>query len=447
MLGFFHDDLENLIMARRSARNGSQFGDSNNERSNHGNSIEETGDPSNRLRGTEGQLNGAGSNGGKQKGADSQSANSTDSNSNRAVSNVSRSAYGAESMPILGRKTTEPAPAKKSPETERSLTHSPYFCGTIYERMSEDLHLAGMSQRTHEGYLRAVRKLADYWKTSPDKITEQQLRKHFLFLKNDCEFASGSLRVAYSGIKFFYTRSCRRHWETLAQMRVPASQTLPEVITREQVHKIIEACRTLRMATYFWTAYSLGLRMQEALCLEVGDIDSARMMVHVHRGKGAKDRYIPLPESTLVMLREYWKTHRHPRFMFPADGRDHRGINLRRGPSNAVTVMSPTAVQGAMKQITRKLHFGKKVSIHTLRHSFATHLLEAGISLRAIQQYLGHSSLQTTMVYLHLTDSAAIDVRQVINELFVRPNDYQSSAASSKPSTPAASVSKRSQQE
>jgi site-specific recombinase XerD len=155
------------------------------------------------------------------------------------------------------------------------------------------------------------------------------------------------------------------------------------------------------------------------------------MMVHVHRGKGAKDRYIPLPESTLLMLREFWKTHRHPRFLFPADGRNHRygrpakrtGTGAEPVPfaSQSTTPMSVTAVQGAIKQITRKIDFGKKISTHTLRHCYATHLVEAGVPLRLIQQYLGHSSLQTTMIYLHLTHTAAVDALRVLNELFRRP--------------------------
>lgn len=294
------------------------------------------------------------------------------------------------------------------------MSHSPFFTGKLYQKMSDDLHLAGMSERTHAGYLRAVRKLADYCQTSPDKITEAQLRKFFLHMKNDLHYAYGTLRVAFSGIKFFYTRTCRRPWKTLATMKLQNAKTLPEVITREQVRRIIDATTSQRMETYFWTVYSLGLRMQEALNLQVGDIDGDRRLVHVHRGKGAKDRYVPLPTSTLHLLRQYWATHRHPRFLFPADGRNHTGM------STAKTTMSPTAVQGAIKKITRQLNFGKKVSTHTLRHSYATHLLEAGVSLRAIQQYMGHSSLQTTMVYLHLTETADVQARKVIERLFQR---------------------------
>jgi site-specific recombinase XerD len=203
-------------------------------------------------------------------------------------------------------------------------------------------------------------------------------------------------------------------------MRIKDVKSLPEILTIEQVHQIIDHCTTLRMAVYFWTVYSLGLRMNEALHLQIGDIDADRMMVHIHRGKGAKDRYIPLPTSTLLALRRFWLTHRHPKFLFPADGRNHRGVSLVQEHSLAKTPMSETAVQGAIKLITKQLNFGKKVSTHTLRHSYATHLLEAGISLRQIQQFLGHSSLQTTMIYLHLTHTAAIDALRVINELFRR---------------------------
>ncbi|MCA9180162.1 MAG: site-specific integrase [Planctomycetales bacterium] len=299
-------------------------------------------------------------------------------------------------------------------------THSNYFTGKLYTRMAEDLHLGGMGERTHAGYLRAVRKLAEYCKASPDKITEDQLRHFFLHMKNDLHYAYGTLRVAFSGIKFFYTRTCKRDWQTLKQMKLQNVKSLPEVITRKQVLQIIGLARTQRMAVYFWTVYSLGLRMQEGLNLQVGDVDGQRGMVHVHRGKGAKDRYVPLPTSTLGLLRQYWCTHRHKQLLFPADGRDHK-LTTQPGRSTATTCMSPKAVQDAIKKITTQIDFGKKVSLHTLRHSYATHLLEAGVSLKAIQKYLGHSSLQTTMIYLHLTDSAEVDSRKVIEQMFQRP--------------------------
>jgi site-specific recombinase XerD len=294
--------------------------------------------------------------------------------------------------------------------------HSPYFHGALYQQMSEDLQLTGKAERTVHGYLRAVRQLADHCRKAPDEITEAELRRYFLHLRNQRKFAYGSLRVALSGIRFFYATTCKRDWNVLAMLRLKNVSALPEVITRTQVRQIILAASTQRMRIFFWTVYSMGLRLGEALHLEVGDIDSQRKLIHIHRGKGAKDRYVPISQFTLEALRRYWRTHRHRRFLFPADGRNH---TLRPGAiSSAKTPMSMTAPQGAIKKITRQLDFGKKVTIHTLRHSFATHLLEAGVSLRVIQQYLGHSSLMTTIEYLHLTDVAASDARDTVEQLF-----------------------------
>ena len=289
-----------------------------------------------------------------------------------------------------------------------------YFSGTLYQKMNEDLQLAGMSKRTVHGYLRAVRQLADYAQKTPDKISEAQLRRYFLYLKNEKQLAYGSIRVAYSGIKFFYTRTCKRSWETLATMKLKRAKTLPEVLTREQVHQIIDTARVERIAVYFWTVYSMGLRLEEARNLQVGDLDAKRMFVHIHRGKGAKDRYVPLPTSTLLWLRRHWVTHRHPRFLFPAEGRDHKQS------ATAKTPIQTTTLQSAMGRVAKQLSFNKRVSIHTLRHSYATHLLEAGVSLKVIQQYLGHSSLQTTMIYLHLTDTAEENARETIEKIFRR---------------------------
>ena len=291
---------------------------------------------------------------------------------------------------------------------------SQFFDGKLYEAMRDDLQLAGMSNRTVHGYLRAVRQMADYCQRRPNKITEAQLRKYFLYLKNEKKFAYGSMRVAFSGIKFFYTRTCKRSWETLATMKLQQAKTLPEVLTINQVHRIIDACRVERIAVYFWTVYSMGMRLDEARNLQVGDIDAERRMVHIHRGKGAKDRYVPLPTFTLHWLRQHWLTHQHPRFLFPAEGRNHKQSTIAKTPIQTSTV------QKAIGKIAKELQFAKRVSIHTLRHSYATHLLEAGVSLKVIQQYLGHTSLQTTMVYLHLTETAQANAREKIELIFKR---------------------------
>jgi site-specific recombinase XerD len=152
--------------------------------------------------------------------------------------------------------------------------------------------------------------------------------------------------------------------------------------------------------------------LNEALALQVGDIDSQRMRIHVHRGKGAKDRLVPLPASTLEVLREYWKTHRHPTLLFPKT--NVKGVVI----SSTRQTMSESTVQGALRRTVIELQFTRNISVHCLRHSYATHLLEAGVNLRLLQQYLGHSSLKTTARYLHLTscgqENAALKINGVM---------------------------------
>ena len=281
----------------------------------------------------------------------------------------------------------------------------------LRKKMHQDLQLAGLSEGTQDVYLRAVRRLAVHFDTPPDVLNEAQVRDYLLHLKNDRKLASSSLSIAYCAIKFFYSHTAPRDWPTLQRIRVQKEKRLPDVLSIDEVRQLIGAVRKLRYRTYFSTVYSLGLRRNEGLHLQVRDIDSARMLVHVHRGKGAKDRFVPLPARTLALLREYWVTHRNPVWLFPDIGSDQRQAVSSDRP------MSKDGVQHAMQRVVHQLGLRKAVSIHTLRHSYATHLLEAGVNLRLIQQYLGHSSLQTTMVYLHLTTVSQEQAIAVINKL------------------------------
>jgi site-specific recombinase XerD len=278
--------------------------------------------------------------------------------------------------------------------------------------MHEDLQLAGLAEGTQTAYLRIVRKLAAHYNKAPDRLTEQQVREYLLYLMNHPrKYSPSSLKTAAAGIIFFYTHTVPRDWQTLKKLRIPRPQSLPDVLSIDEVHRLIDAVRTPHNRAFFWTVYSLGLRLQEGLNLQVGDIDSARMVVHVHRGKGAKDRFIPLPLRTLTILRQHWSTHHNPLWLFPATGRDHAQA------ASATEPMARPSVHGAMKRVVQELGFRKRVTIHTLRHSYATHLLEAGVNLRLIQQYLGHSSLQATMIYLHLTSLGQEQARDTIEKL------------------------------
>jgi site-specific recombinase XerD len=220
------------------------------------------------------------------------------------------------------------------------------------------------------------------------------------------------MRICYCGIRFFFVNVLARDWHILSILRAQTEHRLPAVLSAQEVRNILAHVKTVHNHVYLSTVYSCGLRLHEGLYLEISDIDSQRMMIHVHRGKGAKDRYVPLPQSTLHLLRQYWRTHRHPSLLFPALGRSGTGAK------EAIHPMAKSSVQGAFRRAKWDAGVQKKgVSIHTLRHSYATHLLEAGVNLRVIQRYMGHARLETTMLYLHLTQKGQEDACQLINHV------------------------------
>lgn len=280
-----------------------------------------------------------------------------------------------------------------------------------YQRSMRALQLAGMGDRTQQCYTRAVRMLVDFYGKTPDLITETELENYFLHRRNVSKWSAATMRICYSGIKFFFINVLKRDWHTLSLIAAKREKRLPSVLSLDEIRKILGSVNTPQNKAFLTTVYSCGLRLNEALHLQVGDIDANLMRIHVHRGKGAKDRYVPLPNSTLLRLRDYWATHRNPVLIFPALG---RGGN--QGPT-ATIPMNKSSVQGALRRVLAQLKIKKRVSIHTLRHSYATHLLEAGVNIRRIQQYLGHSSLISTMVYLHLTTQGHEHAYGIINDL------------------------------
>lgn len=281
----------------------------------------------------------------------------------------------------------------------------------LRQKMIEDMQLRGLAEITQVKYVTAVRQLAEHYGKSPAQITEEELRQYFLYLKNVKKRSRSTCTIALCGIKFFYEQTLKRDWPTLTLVRPPRERKLPVILSREEVHHILGCLRQPHYRVCLSTIYSCGLRLQEGVNLQVSDIDSGRMMVHVHRGKGNKDRYVPLPQGTLEMLRACWVTHHHPVWLFPARG--PRGVPgaTATGPLNKSGVQR--AFQAALK--TSGVH--KHATVHTLRHSWATHLLEAGVNLRLIQTYLGHRSLSSTALYTHLTRQAEGIAAEAIDRL------------------------------
>ena len=286
----------------------------------------------------------------------------------------------------------------------------------LRQQMVAALELNGKSPATVEAYVREVALLSKFYRKRPDLISEEQLVRYLLHRKNNDRLAPTSMRICYSGLRFFYQRVLGWEWKLFALLRARRELRRPCVLSRAEVHRILQAAYPFHNQVYFTTLYSCGLRLQEGLHLEIGDIDSPRLMLHVHRGKGARDRVLPLPQKTLLLLRQYWKTHRHPRLLFPATGQNHQQASTASAP------MSRASVQGAFLKARLRAGISKRgISLHSLRHSYATHLLEAGVPLPTIQRFLGHSSLETTTVYLHLTPEGQQQAVAHINRLLEVP--------------------------
>ncbi len=285
----------------------------------------------------------------------------------------------------------------------------------LRKRMIECLQLRGLAERTQEAYTRAVRQLAVHYHKSPDQITEEELRQYFLHLKNVKLYSRNTMTIAICGIRFFYEKTLNRNWTIFGIVRPAPEKKLPVILSLEEVRLILGQIRLPRYKVCLTTIYSCGLRLQEGTNLHVADIDAGRHMIHIRHGKGAKDRYVPLPQSTLELLRQYWSTHRNRVLLFPAEGRDHIDLLLSTEP------MSKRSVQDAFRAALKESGNNKRASVHTLRHSWATHLLEAGVNLRLIQEWLGHASPATTSVYTHLTVKAealgADAINQIMNDL------------------------------
>ncbi|MAE62667.1 MAG: integrase [Phycisphaeraceae bacterium] len=267
----------------------------------------------------------------------------------------------------------------------------------LRDRMADDLKLAGYAESTQQCYIRAVRQLAQHYRQSPDTLTDQQIRDYFLHLKQDRHFARGSMSIAFSGIRFFYDKTCPKDLPSLKLIRIRHEKTIPDVLSRREVNKILGCIRLLRYRAVLTTIYSCGLRLQEGTHVQLGDVHADRMIIHVHRGKGAKDRYVILPEPTLVLLRHFWATHRNRVWLFPSPGRGGAGMSTADRP------IGLTSVQNAFSKALRDSKIRKAAWPHSLRHSYATHLLEEGVPLQVIQGLLGHQDIRTTTIYAHLT--------------------------------------------
>lgn len=284
----------------------------------------------------------------------------------------------------------------------------------LRQRMIEDLRLRGYAERTVEAYTGAVAQLARFFNQSPDQLTEEQVRDYLVHLATVKKVARSTHTIALCGIKFFYEQTLERQWTVLDVARPKKEKKLPVVLSRDEVWKILDSVRNPIYRVCFITIYSCGLRLMEGAHLQVPNVDGARKMLHV-TGKGAKDRCVPLPDATLELLREHWCTHKDPLCLFPATRQPSQPAS-----EAAVRPISRYSLQTAFQRALKQSGVRKRAHVHTLRHSYATHLLEAGVQLLAIQEYLGHSSPRSTAIYTHLTREIRDAALDPINRLVER---------------------------
>jgi integrase/recombinase XerD len=285
----------------------------------------------------------------------------------------------------------------------------------LRRQIIEEMQLRGYAQSTIKGYVQAVAQLARHYHRSPDKLEEDEVRRYLLHLAVDKKIARGSFSVVLGGLRFFYLQALGREWKSLDVAKPCSEKKLPVVLSRDEVWRVLDAVRIDVYRVCLTTIYACGLRLMEGASLQIPNVDSARGVLHV-RGKRGKDREVPLPTATLQLLRDHWRTHRCPIWLFPAPTRH----GIQDSVAHDCGPVTHDSVQSAFRQAVKKSGLHKRAHVHTLRHSYATHLLEDGVNLRLIQEYLGHSSLRTTAIYTHLTREIRDAARDPINRLMQR---------------------------
>jgi len=261
--------------------------------------------------------------------------------------------------------------------------------GRLQDQMKMDLELKNLSPRTRSCYLTWMKSFALHFHRSPDELGEKEIREYLHYLIQEKKASQSGVSQAYSALKFFYETTLKRDWNGFRIPRVQKGKKLPVVLSLQEVQAIFSATRNLKHRAVLMTIYSAGFRISEAVHLKVLDIDSQRMVIRVQQGKGQKDRYTLLAQRTLEILRDYWREYRPQGWLFPG--------------KPATEPLSVSSVQKVFEKVLLRARIKKQVSVHTLRHSFATHLLEEGTDLYHIQRLLGHTSPKTTAIYLHLS--------------------------------------------
>jgi integrase/recombinase XerD len=261
---------------------------------------------------------------------------------------------------------------------------------------------------TKKEYVRYVCKLAEHFQCDPATLSENQIREYFLFLRQHKHYKHSPMKAAKYSLLAFYLDCVKvQGWTVFKEVRIAEPEVLPIVLARAEVAALLGAVTEPRFRTCLRLMYHCGLRVGETVAIEVRDLHGKETppRLHIRNGKGGKDRYVPVAPAMIAELRDWWRAHRNPRFLFPSPGRGwaDRTLSLSQSMTASKAPMSVSSVQMAYRLARAASGVNSASTTHSLRHSYATHLLEEGVSLRQISQYLGHKSLDTTVIYTHLT--------------------------------------------
>ena len=274
----------------------------------------------------------------------------------------------------------------------------------LRQRMIEDMKLKGLADRTQKSYIRTVEQLAKFHKKSPALLNDEDLRAFFVHLHEERQLSANSLNVYRSGIMFLYHHTLQKEMPVFGRIQPAIPKKLPVVFTRDEVRKFLSFVNNAKQRTVLTLIYACGLRISEGLSVEAGDIDGDRGFLTVRNGKGLKDRNTILPKRMYEILQGYWLTFRpQGNYLFPS--------------RNVVTHLCASALGKTFRQALQASGIPKRATVHSLRHSFATHLLDRGVNIRIVQRYLGHNSLQTTQRYAHVTADSEVIFRTVVDEV------------------------------
>jgi integrase/recombinase XerD len=298
--------------------------------------------------------------------------------------------------------------------------HINYPSITQFQQLVE---LKDYREPTKKEYVRYVRKLAEHFQCDPATLTEDQLRQYFLFLRQHKHYKPAPMKAAKYSLLCFYVECLKvQGWTVFKEVRIAEPQVLPLVLSRAEVQSLLAALREPRFRTCLRLMYHCGLRVGEAVRLQIQDIHGRENppRLHIRNGKGGKDRYVPIAPPMIQELRQWWRTHQNPKLLFPSPGRGwaDRTFTLSQALHQSPEPMSVSAVQSAYRLARAASGVNQDSTTHTLRHSYATHLLEEGVSLRQISQYLGHESLDTTVIYTHLTAISEARTQAALQTLF-----------------------------